>query len=686
MIVDSTLRSYASILFSDRRLIGAIALAATFFNWRAGVFGLVALLAANALAMLLGVHEDKIKKGLIGFNALLLGLSFSYYYALAPTTFIILLVAVAFLVFVNIVLDHIFGYFFNLPALSIPFVIVSSISYLAFYNYYGALLQKNPALPIDAFFPDFNLYVSYYFRSLGAIFFQSSPWAGLMIMVALLISSRLAFLLSLLGFASGAIFHTALKGDLNDMTGGLVAFNYILTCIAVGGIFLVPGPRVFAIAIVATLATATVASFIKIFFVTFNMPVLTLPFALVTLTVIYAIKLVQNPKIRPVDFLPGSPEHNLEYFSSRQGRFGESGLDIRLPYLGKWKVSQGYHGKHTHRDLWYASLDFMAVGGEEANAVRKNQSSDIEDYYTFGLPVLATASGTVRRVVAHVEDNAAGEMNLKDNWGNLVLIQHAPLLFSMVCHLKKNSIVVKEGDHVVAGARLASAGNSGRSDIPHIHLHFQATPEIGSATIPIPFTQFAATNGTQKTRFNSVPNENEIVMNLTNDFNLKSFFSLAPGQEFLICVEEPSGHKIEELWQIRVDFLGSRYIESSSGDKLVYTQANDWFACLDYSGRKSGGLYMTYLAYYRVPFTTTQQLFSERISYKTFTSLPMRIVKDILLPFTSRVALEWQASCGDGKIASKIPGVAETQTNLMGAFPGTIDATVKGKSWRISRK
>ena len=65
---EAALKSYASILFSDRKLIGCIALAATFFNPRAGLYGVFALSIANALARIIGVHEDKIRKGLIGIE------------------------------------------------------------------------------------------------------------------------------------------------------------------------------------------------------------------------------------------------------------------------------------------------------------------------------------------------------------------------------------------------------------------------------------------------------------------------------------------------------------------------------------------------------------------------------------------------------------------------------------------
>jgi urea transporter len=688
--VDSTLRSYANILFSDRKFIGLLAFLATFINLKAGFFGVTGIFSANMLAHMLGVNEDKIRKGFIGFNALLLGLSYSYYYALTPTAVVILFVSVGLLVFVNIALDHIFNYFFNLPALSIPFVLVSTIGFLAFYNYDGTPLHANTTFAGDAYFPQLPRYMTYYLKSLGAIFFQTSLWAGLLVLIALVAASRLSFLLSVLGFSTGLAFHILLKGDINDMTGGLVAFNYILTAVAIGGIFLIPTPAAFILAMLATAVTATIASFIKIFFVSFNMPVLTLPFAMTTLLFLYCVRLLYNKKLKPVDFLPGSPEYNLDFYLSRQGRFGDLGIDIRLPFCGNWRVSQGYHGQYTHQSEWYASLDFEALG-DGGKSTHRASGARCEDYYTFGLPVLAVATGTVRRVVQHLDDNQPGQMNLRENWGNLVLIEHSTQLYSLVCHLKKNSVLVKEGDYVYPGTKLGLAGNSGRSPEPHLHLHFQATPEIGSATIPVPLSQYVVHNGVSKISFNSVPAENAVVSNLTPDFNLKNFFSIAPGQSLDVKLQPPDHEATLERWEIKIDFLGSRFIENDRGDRLLFSASNDWFAALDYTGSRQSALFILFLAYYRVPFSAAGFSYKERISYKYFSRLPMRIAKDVLLPFTDRVSLSWYAeptgttgNLIESRIATGKRTLIATSASLETTFPGVITMKSSGAQWIVS--
>ena len=651
LIFDSTLKAYSAVLFSDSRLIGMATFVATLFNPKAAVTGLLGVITSNVFALTLGINKERIAKGLYGFNGLLVGLSISLYHVLDINLLVMLLAAVATLLLVTLSIEHILGHFFGLPVLSLPFVVVSIVVYLAFSNY-SFVLEKPLIFAYDNVLNFLPKTILFYLKSLAAIFFQTSPWAGLVIAFTLLAFSRLAFLLSIFGFAAGFGFHTALGGNADDISAGIVGFNYILTCVAVGGIFLVPSGRTFALAGVAAVVSALIASFAQIFLVNFKTPVVALPFNTVTLMFLYCARLLPNKNFRVVDFLPGSPESNIDYFKSRLERFGESGLEIRLPFTGTWQVSQAYDGKHTHRDLWRESLDFMAVGPN--NELRKGEFDGIEDYYTYGLPVLAPASGVVTKVVHHLEDNALGEVETQHNWGNLVMIQHGTYVYSQISHLRQNSVVVKEGDYVQIGSKIGLAGNSGRSDEPHIHLHFQATPEVGSQTMPMPFTQVISqprgdTPGRERINFNFVPLERDRLSNITADFNIRSFFSLAPGKKFAIRWQRGKQKHIYETWQARIDLFGNRYLENEKEDRLYFYLARDYFACLDYKGSKASGLFLVFMALHRVPFVSSATEWSDTLSYKHFSSFALRLAKDLAQPFTNRVAFSWQAKLEDAQ-------------------------------------
>jgi urea transporter len=691
----STLSAYSTVLFSGNLFLGFLIFCATLFNPPAALTGLLGILFSNLLAMFLGVYEERIRKGLYGFNGLLVGLSVSIYHQVDLNLIIILISAIILLVFVTLSLEYILAYFFGLPVLSIPFVIVSIILYLSFYDYKGLENKQIYVFPYDQYFPEIPFYIMYYLKSLGGIFFQSSPWSGLCIALVLLISSRIVFFLSILGFGLGLTFHILLNGNLDGIAIGNVGFNYILTAIGVGGFFLIPSPSTFVLAGFAAVASALVSSFTKIFLVQFNIPVFALPFTSVTLLFIYVARLLRNRKFVFVDFQPGSPERNLDYYKTRLKRFGESGFYIRLPFSGKWKVSQGYDGKYTHKDSWKESLDFMAIGPD--GKLRKGAENTASDFYTFGLNVLAPSAGRVIKVVNHIEDNAVGSVDTKNNWGNLIMIEHAPYFYSQISHLQKNSILVKEGDYIQVGTKLGLAGNSGRSLEPHIHLHFQSNPEIGSSTIPVSFTQYQdESNQNIEIKFNSIPLENEIVNNLSPDFNLKNFFSLVPGEIIKVDFEKIGYQSFLDEWKINLDLMGNRFIEDDRNNRLYFISSLDYFACLDYIGKKNTSLFFFFLATYRIPFVRNQSHFADKISYKPFSSLFIRFFKDLIHPFSDTVGFVWKSEVKEENsnlyIDSSILGrnqkpVYELRLNPFNQPPGLIEVRDDGgNQWLLKRK
>ena len=143
------------------------------------------------LALFLGVNEERIKKGLYGFNGLLVGLSVSLYHNVDFNLVLMLFAAIVLLVFLTLALEYMFSYFLGLPALSIPFVFVSIIIYFSFYDYHAFTSRAPYVFPFDSYFPEIPFYIKYYIKSLGGIFFQSSPWAGLIITFILFVSSRM---------------------------------------------------------------------------------------------------------------------------------------------------------------------------------------------------------------------------------------------------------------------------------------------------------------------------------------------------------------------------------------------------------------------------------------------------------------------------------------------------------------
>jgi murein DD-endopeptidase MepM/ murein hydrolase activator NlpD len=92
-----------------------------------------------------------------------------------------------------------------------------------------------------------------------------------------------------------------------------------------------------------------------------------------------------------------------------------------------------------------------------------------------GVPVVASAQGTVRRVRDGVEDAVITDQTSRTRiagreCGNGVVIDHAGGWQTQYCHLRRGSIRVRIGDQVPTGSPLGLVGLSGKTEFPHVHL------------------------------------------------------------------------------------------------------------------------------------------------------------------------------------------------------------------------
>ncbi|MEL5996039.1 M23 family metallopeptidase, partial [Hymenobacter segetis] len=165
---------------------------------------------------------------------------------------------------------------------------------------------------------------------------------------------------------------------------------------------------------------------------------------------------------------------------------------------GAWTCTQGYlDGGPTHLGDWGQALDFAITDAD--GRTYHGSGLSLSDYYAYNKPVLAPADGVVEEVIQHIEDNAIGEVNTRQNWGNTVVLRHAPGLFTQLSHLRAHSVPVKVGDYVRRGDIIGTCGSSGRSPEPHLHFQVQATPYVGSRTLAYPLAYFVAMQGAGST-------------------------------------------------------------------------------------------------------------------------------------------------------------------------------------------
>jgi len=624
-ILFSILNSYSQVFFSTSKILAVFLVVISFFDYGAGIGGLVSVIIANILAWSLGYNTFLLRSGLYGFNALLAGLGVGLFYQPSPELYVLVLVSAVTCFFLTVVFQGVLGKY-GLPYLSMPFLIAiwivalsaNSLSALNFSErgifVYNELYSIGGKAFVDFYdFLENNIsssFIRIYFHSLGAIFFQTHLLAGIIIAAGLLIYSRISFMLSVIGYSVAYLFYNLVGIEFTSLGYTFIGFNYILTAIALGGYYLIPGRISFSWIILLLPAVVLITTATRELFLPFKISPYSLPFNMIVLMFLYALKLREK---RPVNLIEtpvqlGMPEKNLYLYSANAKRFPTAyPVSAALPFYGEWTVSQGHNGEYTHKGAWRHAWDFIITDGEGRQY--KNSGDLHEDYYCFGKAVLAVAEGTVAEVVDNVADNKIGDVNTKDNWGNTVVIKHEDYLYSKFSHLKYRSVEVKPGDFVKRGQIIGRCGNSGRSPYPHLHFQFQSNPYIGSTTSEYPFGNFMLKEDDgYSLRSFSFPRKDQIVANPSKNEILEKALHFIPGQRIKVTTEVDSERtKWKKLageynWTVETDVYNTTYIncKKNAGKAYLYNHG-DMHYFTNFSGKTNSPLFWFFLILFKVP-------------------------------------------------------------------------------------
>ncbi len=622
--LSSVLNSYSQVFFSTSKVLALCLLFISFFDYGAGIGGFIAVVIANLLAHFLGYNAYFRKAGLYGFNSLLVGLGVGLIFQSSFELYILIAIATTTCFFLTIVFQGVLGKY-GLPFLSIPFLITIwiitlsvdqltslNISERGIYTYnelygLGGHVMVSLYNWLDKFVT--SSFIRIYFYSLGAIFFQKGLLAGIIISFGILIYSRITFVLSILGYSVSYLFYVLVGIEFNSLSYTFIGFNYILTAIALGGYYLIPGRISYAWIIILLPSVVLVTISAQQIFYQFHISPYSLPFNMVVLMFIYALKLREK---RPKGLLEtpvqlGNPERNLYLQSGNMKRFPTKyAVSASLPFFGEWEVSQGHKGEITHKGAWQNAWDFIVT--DKDGRQYKGSGDYPEDYYCFGKVIVAPYDGTVIEIVNSIPDNSIGDVDTKNNWGNTIIIKHGFDIYSKLCHLKYHSIEVKVGDNVKQGQLLGKCGNSGRSPYPHLHFQFQSTPYIGSPTIDYPFGHYLLRGEKYTFKTFSFPQKGDVVANPVKNVMLANVMHFTPGQK--ICGEFQvtsikTGLKIHEeyfKWRVDTDVFNSTYFECEEDKSIAYLYNNgNLHYFTNFTGKRESPLYWFFLAFIKVP-------------------------------------------------------------------------------------
>ena len=672
---QSILNSYTQVFFAKNKWMAIMLVAVSLIDLNAGLSGLLAVIIANTAAYLIGLNREQIINGFYGFNPLLVGLGYGISFQPGLSFFIILIFISLLTLFASIFLAGLLSKY-GLPYLSLPFLLgfwiltLSSRSISQLELSEGGIYFLNELfdrggftlLQIHDWFEQLQWpeIFKLYFRSLGAIFFQPHLFVGIIIASSLLIWSRLAFLLSFVGFTFAYLFYMLVGASLNDLTYSYIGFNYILTAIAIGGFFVIPSLYAFLWVIIAIPLLAFLQIAATSILEPLQLGVLSLPFNLVVISFLFVFRFRERFFDKPalVYIQLFHPEKNLYSSLINNRRLAHlERIPVKLPFWGFWKVTQAFDGEHTHKEAWRYAWDFEFV--DESGKAYKNEGYQTTDYYCYGKPVLSPASGYVMEVINEVDDNAIGDMNLRQNWGNSIVISHGEGLFSQLSHLQKGSILVHKGQYVEQGTQLANCGNSGRSPYPHLHFQFQTSSVVGAHTLSYPFAAYLTKNDELRFYSSDQPKMNDLVSNQLVDETLNKALHFIPGQTLKFALTTNDQTALIE-WEVKTDIFNQSYLDCRQTNSKAWFGSNtDLFYFTRFEGNKKSLLYDVFLGAYQLVTGNNPGLtIQENITLSEFPNAGLRVLQDFLSPFYRFLNIRFEAiqlkikqGIGDSRIA-----------------------------------
>ncbi|MBU3146287.1 M23 family metallopeptidase [Clostridium sp. CF012] len=147
---------------------------------------------------------------------------------------------------------------------------------------------------------------------------------------------------------------------------------------------------------------------------------------------------------------------------------------ITVTWPLKEKTTVGWGGDTIETNLPHAKWASERWAYDLVMEPKNIGSKNLRDYGIYDKEVIAPVSGTIVAAYDKENDILPNTEKFLSIEGNHVYIKIDKTgTFLLLNHLKKDSVLVKVGDHVNDGDSIGSVGNSGSTSEPHLHIHHQ---------------------------------------------------------------------------------------------------------------------------------------------------------------------------------------------------------------------
>ncbi|MBF0426025.1 MAG: urea transporter, partial [Magnetococcales bacterium] len=428
------LGAYGSFLYFKSYHAHWLLVVATLLDPLVGMSGLLGGVAALASRRLLALPNQVANLDCV--NGVLLGLMIGRFFAVSPALLLLVVLAGVLATLVSRLIHALVTLPRGLPILSAPLFLVGVAAFAVGRSLAlpWAPLPKPLAsdLLLNALFAKPILA---WLTSVGQIYFAPSPSGGVLVALAILLSSRRLFWVIILAFA---VVRLELQG-LGVVPGSpilsLAGTSAMLAALMTGGVFARPSGRAFAVALLAASSIGVVALAVYNVFYYLGLPPLSLAFVSTTWLLMTALgPAAGGPWSRYWLATPQLPETTAAALTLAEARGVAAGsIGVRAPFFGSWQVYQSFNGAHTHQGAWRHALDFHQVIDGAAHV---GEGRQLTDYHGFGAAICAPVPGVVAACRDDLPDNPPGEVDTQNCWGNYLLIALGGEEYLLLAHLQ----------------------------------------------------------------------------------------------------------------------------------------------------------------------------------------------------------------------------------------------------------
>ncbi|MCQ8193293.1 urea transporter [Streptomyces rugosispiralis] len=234
------LRGVAQVALSASPWTGLLFTVALFAGgWRIGVYGLLGVAASTVAAFVLGADRDGLANGLEGYCGCLTSIAIVVRLGASWRTALLAVLAAAVCAVLGAAVGHLLGRI-GLPALTAPFCLVAGVLAPALPT---APAAAAPPLPGDGATTLSASELGHAFcDNFGQVFFLDKWYAGLILLVGLLVASWGAAVAAACGSLAAILTACAMGLPAERISEGLYGYNAVLVAIALAATFLTRTP------------------------------------------------------------------------------------------------------------------------------------------------------------------------------------------------------------------------------------------------------------------------------------------------------------------------------------------------------------------------------------------------------------------------------------------------------------